>query len=187
MEATDKKCKVCCAECDGEIKVIMKVLDIGCGENKKEGSICIDLRKVDSIDIVADARFLPFKNESFDHVYCSHLIEHFSHREVKDVLIEWVRVLKGRGTIEIRCPWLRVRAFLFFLFPTWENVQNIYGGQEYEGNYHKCGFSFGLLKSLLEKCGIQNVKRIIKGYKGIPFFPDCLHVRGVKKNGDGNR
>jgi hypothetical protein len=68
-----------------------------------------------------------------------------------------------------------------FLKPSWKNVRNIYGGQDNEGNYHKCGFSFKLLKELLEECGIVKVKRVIKEYNGIPFIPDCLHVRGVKK------
>jgi len=156
------------------------MLDIGCGEGKREGAIGVDLRKTTSVDIVADARHLPFANESFEYVYSSHIIEHFSHREVKCVLAEWTRVLKKGGIFEIRCPDLRARAFLFFLNPSWQNVRNIYGGQDYAGNYHKCGFSYGLLKSLLESCGIKKVKRVIKGYKGIPFLPDCLHVRGVK-------
>jgi len=158
-----------------------RVLDIGCGESKLEGAIGIDIRRTKSVDIIADARHLPFKDEVFDHVYSSHLIEHFSHREVKDVVKEWVRVLTKGGTIEIRCPWLRVRALIFFLRPTWGNVKHIYGGQEHEGNFHKCGFSFNLLKELLEECGITKVRRVIKAYKGIPFIPDCLHVRGVKK------
>ncbi|MEM5854509.1 MAG: hypothetical protein QXG39_06020 [Candidatus Aenigmatarchaeota archaeon] len=44
----------------------------------------------------------------------------------------------------------------------------------------KCGFSYGLLRDLLKSCGIRDIKRIIKGYKGIPFIPDCLHIRGIK-------
>jgi predicted SAM-dependent methyltransferase len=155
------------------------MLDIGCGENKK-GDVGVDLRRLKSVDVVADARLLPFKDECFDHVYSSDSIEHFSHWEVKSVLSEWTRVLSKRGTFEVCCPDLRARAFLFFLNPSWQNVKNVYGGQEYSGNYHRCGFSFGLLKGLLESCGIGNVKRVIKGYKGVPFLPDCLHVKGVK-------
>ena len=98
----------------------MLILDIGCGENKLEGAIGVDIKKTKAVDVIADARYLPFKDEVFDNVYSSHLIEHFSHREVKNVLKEWVRVLKKGGTIEIRCPWLRVRALIFFLRPTWE-------------------------------------------------------------------
>lgn len=156
------------------------MLDIGCGESLKKGDIGVDFRKTGSVDIVADARMLPFTAGSFDHVYCSHLIEHFSHREVRNVLVEWVRVLRKEGVIEIRCPDLRARAFLFFLNPSWQNVKNIYGGQDYVGNQHRCGFSFGLLKHFLESCGVKNIKRIIKGYRGLPFIPDCLHVKGVK-------
>jgi len=156
-------------------------LDIGCGENKRsEIMIGLDIRKTSSTDIIADAHMLPFKDEIFDYIYSSHLIEHFSHKEVRKVLSEWVRVLKNGGIIEIRCPDLRARALLFFLNPTWQNVKNIYGEQDYKGNYHKCGFSYGLLKCLLESCGIKNVKRIIKSYRGLPFIPDCLHVKGVK-------
>jgi predicted SAM-dependent methyltransferase len=156
------------------------MLDIGCGESLKKGDIGVDFRKTSSVDIVADARMLPFKDASFDHVYSSHLIEHFSHREVRNVLVEWIRVLKKEGVIEIRCPDLRARALLFFLNPSWQNVKNIYGGQDYVGNQHRCGFSFGLLKHFLESCGIKNIKRVIKGYRGLPFIPDCLHVKGVK-------
>lgn len=155
------------------------MLDIGCGESKK-GGIGLDSRKTKSVDVIADARMLPFKDESFDRVYSSHAIEHFSHLEVRSVLAEWVRVLKRQGIIEILCPDLRARAFLFFLNPTWQNVKNVYGGQSYAGDYHRCGFSFGLLKHLLESCDIKDVKRIISGYKSVPFIPNCLHVKGIK-------
>lgn len=154
-------------------------LDIGCG-GIKEGDVGIDFRKTKFVDILADARCLPFKNEAFDVVSSSEVIEHFSHRDVRNIIVEWVRVLKRNGEIEIKCPDLRARAFLFSLNPTWKNIENIYGGQDYNGNYHKCGFSFELLKLLLESCGIKKVHRIIDGYKGIPFIPNCLHVRGIK-------
>jgi len=155
-------------------------IDVGCGNNKKAGFLGVDIRRTKVVDVLADARNLPFRDESFDYVYSDQVLEHFSHTEVGNVLLEWVRVLKKGGIIEIRCPDLRARAFLFFLNPTWQNVKNIYGEQDFTGNYHKCGFSFGLLKHLLESCGIRNVKRVIKGYKGVPFIPDCLHVRGIK-------
>lgn len=164
----------------GEHNKAVLGLDIGCGENKRSGLIGIDLTRTASVDVIADARTLPFRDSSFDYVFSSHVIEHFSCREVTRVLAEWVHVLKKGGAIEVRCPDLRARAFLFFLNPTWQNVKNIYGGQNYAGNYHKCGFSYGLLKRLLESCGIRKVKRIIKGYKGIPFIPDCLHIKGIK-------
>ena len=156
-------------------------IDIGCGEEKQPNHIGLDLRRTEAVDIIADARCLPFKTESIDVVYSSHTLEHFGHMEVKEVLCEWVRVLKQHGQIDLSCPDLRLRSLLFFLNPSWKNIVNIYGGQDYKHNFHKCGFSFGLLKSLLEESGIGEVKRVISGYKGIPFLPNNLHVRGRKK------
>jgi len=158
------------------------ILDVGCGDNKIEGAIGLDLRRTKNVDIIADAsaKYLPFKEGVFDHVYSSHIIEHFSHRLVKDIVKKWVRVLKKGGIFEIRCPWLRKTALYFFLNPTWKNIIHIYGGQDYEGNFHKCGFSFGLLKNLLEECGIHKVIRV-KSYRGRPFIPIDLHVIGIKK------
>jgi predicted SAM-dependent methyltransferase len=155
------------------------ILDIGCGQTKN-GDIGLDSRKTKFVDIIADARKLPFKSETFEHVFSSAVIEHFSHREVHNVVCEWTRVLKEGGKMEIACPDLRARALLFFLNPSWKNIEDVYGRQDYEGNYHKCGFSFEMLKSLLEKSGVHQIKRVINGYKGIPFVPDCLHVIGVK-------
>lgn len=158
------------------------ICEVGCGDKKviKE-SIGIDIRKTGEIDIVADARNLPFKENCFYHVYSSHVIEHFSHIEVKDVLREWIRVLKEGGTFELRCPDLRARALIFSINPSWENLRNIYGDQDYPENYHKCGFSYKIAKEVLEEFGIIKIKRIINGYKGIPFIPDSLHISGIKR------
>jgi predicted SAM-dependent methyltransferase len=158
------------------------VLDIGCGDNKKEGSIGCDCRMTDSTDAIADARLLPFRDEVFDYVYSSHVIEHFSHREVKDVMTEWVRVLKKDGIVEIVCPWFRVCALYFFLKPNYKHLMDIYGAQGNEMDYHKCGFTFNQLKELLEQCGIINVKLVWWGGGGkLPFIPGSLWVKGVKR------
>lgn len=159
------------------------ICEIGCGDQKvMEDSIGIDIRKTKEVDIIADARKLPFKDNCFDHVYSSHVIEHFSHREVKEVLREWVRVLKEGGVFELRCPDLQARALLFFLKPSWKNVRNVYGGQDYLGNYHKCGFSYKLLKAIAKEQEIIKIKRVIDGYRGIPFIPGDLHIKGMKKS-----
>jgi predicted SAM-dependent methyltransferase len=157
------------------------ICEIGCGENKEFfDSIAVDIRKTVKTDVIADARKLPFKDACFDQIYSSHAIEHFSHIEVESVLIEWIRVLKDDGIFELRCPDLRMRALIFFLKPSWGDIKNIYGGQDYRENYHNCGFTYGLLKEALNNSGIIRVKRILDGYKGIPFLPCDLHINGVK-------
>ena len=158
------------------------ILEIGVGNNKKmSGSLGVDVRKTLNVDVISDARHLPFKTSSIDILYSAHTIEHFSHRETESVIHEWNRVLKPEGSIEIRCPDLRIRAFLFLINPADDNIKNIYGGQEYPENFHKSGFSYGLLKKILKKCGFTQIRRIFDGYKGIPWIPSDLHVLGKKK------
>jgi predicted SAM-dependent methyltransferase len=156
-------------------------LDIGCGEEKRGDAIGLDIRRTDSTDVMADASLLPFKDGAFDNVFSSHLVEHFSHRDISKIISEWVRVLKNNGTMEIWCPDLRARALMFFLRPTLQNMRNLYGEQDYHDNVHRSGFSYGILKRELESSGVRNVRRIIDGYAGIPFLPNCLHVRGTKR------
>ena len=157
------------------------ILEIGCGENKQfKESIGLDIRPLKCVDVVSDARKLPFEDNHFDHVYSSHVIEHFSHQEVESVLKEWVRVLKIGGIFEIRCPDFRMRTLFFALRPNWDDIKNIYGEQDYDANYHKCGFSYDLMKKILNKVGIIKIRRVYDGYKGIPFLPSDLHIKGIK-------
>lgn len=163
------------------IDTTKKICEIGCGDEPIfTSSVRVDIRKTLAVSIIADACHLPFKEEIFDHVYSSHTIEHFSHNNVPYVLKEWVRIIKPGGVIEIRCPDLRARALIFFLKPTFDNIHNIYGKQDYPENYHQTGFSYRLLKSLLIENGIIDIKRVLDGYKGVPFLPCDLHIIGKK-------
>ena len=160
----------------------MYTCEIGVGDHKIiNESIGVDIRKTKNTDIIADARHLPFKDSCFDKVFSSHIIEHFSHEEIEPILREWIRILKKEGVFELRCPDLRARALLYFFNPSITNVKNIYGKQDYPENYHKCGFSYRLLKEILIKCGIKKIKRVMDGYRGIPFIPNDLHIFGIKK------
>ncbi len=158
------------------------ILEIGCGDKKDHAdSIGLDIRMTDKVDLVADARKLPFIDGCFDLVYTSHTIEHLSHREVRTIITDWIRVLRIGGTLEIRCPDLRARALLFFIRPSWDDVENIYGSQDYPENLHKSGYSYSLLRRLLREQGLTRIRRMFKGYKGVPLIPDCLHVVALKE------
>ncbi len=165
------------------MRVAKEILEIGCGSKRQfKNSISMDIRRTDVVDIVADGRMLPFQDESFDTVYSSHTLEHFSHREVRCILREWTRVLKVGGELELRCPDLKARSLIFTLSPSWRNVEDIYGSQDFPENYHKCGFSYGMLKELLEDFGIIKTRRIRDRFRRIPLIPCDLHVAGIKSN-----
>jgi predicted SAM-dependent methyltransferase len=53
-------------------------------------------------EVVADARVLPFEDNTVDELYSSHLLEHFGYEE--PLLEEWCRVLCCGGKITIVVP-----------------------------------------------------------------------------------
>lgn len=102
------------------------VLEIGCAEGnntlflKKRYGItdknmfCIELdfdrikkasKKVNAYFVNADARFLPFKKEVFDSVYCSEVIEHLPSKKDHPLLVDDIRrVLKHHAYTIITTP-----------------------------------------------------------------------------------
>jgi len=82
----------------------MKV-DLGCGENKKEGFVGIDKYAFKGVDYVIDLdkQKLPFKDNSVDFMYSFHCLEHLSNFD--EVMNEIFRVLKKGGVFEFFVPY----------------------------------------------------------------------------------
>ena len=83
----------------------MKILDIGCGVNKVEGSIGVDAVSMPGVDVVHDLSVIPwpFEVDEFSTVIANHFLEHCA--DVVLVLGEIHRITKKEdGKIRIRCP-----------------------------------------------------------------------------------
>ncbi len=86
----------------------MKILDVGCGKNKFKNQndiiIGLDKHRFEGVDVLHDLeRFpYPFKDEEFDAIFCSHILEHL--KEPFYVIKECRRILKNGGKIFIRTP-----------------------------------------------------------------------------------
>jgi ubiquinone/menaquinone biosynthesis C-methylase UbiE len=72
------------------------ILDVGCGKHKR-GTIGVDYSRNSDADIIADAPFLPFKDEVFDEVASFKVLEHSPNP--LNFLKEQTRVLKPGGKI----------------------------------------------------------------------------------------
>jgi predicted SAM-dependent methyltransferase len=105
---------------------------------------------------------LPFKDNTVDVIYCSHLICYFDRQEIMEVLFEWNRVLKKGGTLRIATPdfWKMVS-----MYPNKIKLPQILGplyGRMDMGTkkiYHKTTYDFIELKTILTMAGFNNVKR----------------------------
>jgi predicted SAM-dependent methyltransferase len=84
----------------------MKILDLGCGENKVERAIGLDNIALHGVDIIHDLLNFPYpiKNESFDIIYLRHVIEHFEIKHINQILNECHRILNLNGKLMISVP-----------------------------------------------------------------------------------
>ena len=83
----------------------MKLLNLGCGTRYHPDWINIDFVSTNKNIIVHNLlKGIPFKDNDFDVVYHSHLLEHFSKQDAIDFIKECHRVLKPGGIIRIATP-----------------------------------------------------------------------------------
>ena len=82
----------------------MLSLNVGCGKDIRQGFINLDWYYRPGVDVVCniDKNGFPFKNDSFEYIYCSHVLEHL--QDVIKTMGELHRISKNGATIVIRVP-----------------------------------------------------------------------------------
>lgn len=152
----------------------MLKLNLGCGEDIREGYENIDIRDIPGC-IKADVRNLPYNN--VDEILASDIYEHISHRESLDLLKHWYDILKPGGFLVLRAPCLDT--IVEYLLNTEdilqieEGIRMIFGGQEYKENSHFTICQSALMLDYLKRVGFVNITYgfqaqniIIQAYKG---------------------
>ena len=129
-------------------------LDIGPGRNYQPHPDKPILRLDKRIDIhpcvVADARSIPFRSNTFSTVYASHILEHFRMSEAGDVLKEWWRVVAPGGELQVFVPNLEWCAEQITHGICDEFVTNaLFGRQEYDLDVHRSGYTPHTLAMLI--------------------------------------
>jgi SAM-dependent methyltransferase len=83
---------------------ILKILDLGCGQNKYPGSIGVDWISNPGVDVLCDlnALALPFPEGIFDAVRLIHVVEHL--QSIPSIMEEVYRVSKAGAEVIIVTP-----------------------------------------------------------------------------------
>ena len=183
-------------------------LEIGCGNSRLRGFETLDIVGGLNVDYVYDAaKPLPFKDNTFDVIYASHVLEHIPWYKTEEVLTEWIRILKPGGQLEVWVPdGLKICQTL--LKAELEGINEIekdgwykfnpckdscvwaagriftYGdgtGNPNHPNWHRAIFTPRYLKELFGRVGLKNVKIMdsseVRGYNHGWIN---LGVKGVK-------
>lgn len=154
-------------------------LQVGGGANPFPGWLNTDLTPAANTIFLDATEVFPFENESFDYVFCEHMIEHISYGQALGMLKECFRVLRPGGKIRVSTPNLQVYLNLFstkkdktqqqyleWMSKNWLLKQNV---QEKEGSFvlnlvmHGWGHLFiydeATLKLSLEKVGFTHTQQ----------------------------
>jgi len=123
-----------------------KILDIGCGKNKINGAIGLDIAENTHADIILDLNKYPYaiEDNKFDKVYAKHIIEHVD--DPIRFMHEVYRITKPGGMCFIETPH-------FSCYVAYSEPQ------------HKRYFSYFMMDEILKKVPFKIENREITFYK----------------------
>ena len=132
-------------------------LDIGSGGKSDLGPDWLGVDAyVATADVQAQMWELPFAAGSIAAIFSSHALEHVPIGQIQPTLQEWHRVLKPGGALTLRVPDLAWCMNQWLLRPTMGfEMMRIFGNQGHDGEFHKCGFTSGLLHDTLTSAGFE--------------------------------
>jgi len=93
-------------------------INVGCGKKLKISTketkwYNLDTHKRNGADIIYHLpTLLPFKNNSLDIVYSSHVLEDFTADVQRKIMLDFLRVLKPGGTLHLKMPHVSNKCFV---------------------------------------------------------------------------
>lgn len=82
-------------------------LNVGCGAKLLVDYINIDLYSTHPKVVRMDVSKLGFPDDSCDEVLAEDILEHFPRLKWKEVVAEWIRVIKPNGLLVLQFPDMR--------------------------------------------------------------------------------
>jgi len=166
------------AELSGHLKV-----NLGCGHIPLADHLNVDVRELPGVDIVAEVGNLPFDSGTVARIHAAHLLEHFTSDELALRLLPyWLDLLAPGGQFVAVVP--DTEAMLAEHSAGSRSFEDlamvVFGGQEYEGDFHFAMFSRDSLTAALRAAGYDDVAITASGRRnGL-----CLEMEVVARRPD---
>jgi predicted SAM-dependent methyltransferase len=162
----------------------MTKLHLGCGTKNLHGYTNIDIRYLPGVDEVNNIRHLRnYSVNSVSEIYACHVLEHFSRYDYLEVLRRWYDLLEDGGVLRLAVPNF---AAIVEVYQKQNNLKALigllYGGQDYEENYHYVTFDEPSLSQDLLNLGFNHVELWDSSRNLIDDFSNA-YIPHMDKNG----
>jgi hypothetical protein len=155
-------------------------LNLGCGDTVLDRYHGLDGKLGDSLYPLISKDLGEIGDETCREIRASHVLEHYSHKVVADVLRHWVSKLEPGGLLRIAVPDFEKIA-TDYLAGREMNVQGyVFGGHYDERDYHMCGFDRELLRELLIDVGLERLHEWQSEIKDCAALEVSLNIGGYK-------
>lgn len=126
----------------------MKILDLGCGNNKFLDSVGVDISSDSKADVICNLNSypFPFKDSSFDSVVSKQVFEHLE--DVEKLMLEIYRITKDKAKVNVHVP--HFSCFYSYADPS-----------------HKRTFSIFAFDKISQRCGFRIVSKRITFHRNI--------------------
>lgn len=149
-------------------------LDLGAGPIPRPGFIPMGR------DYGSEIFPLPYADGSVDEIVASHVLEHFPHRQVGEVLKDWVRALKKGGKIRIAVPDFKTIAEDYLTGKAQPHELYVMGGQTDRNDYHQAMFDRDKLRHLLAGQGLVLIRPWVSEIEDCAAYPISLNLEAYK-------
>ena len=164
-------------------------LNLGCGKCIIPGYVNADIIPRPGVNVVCDARHLPFPNSSIELIYASAILEHLGRHEWRFVLKNWALKLRRGGILRVSTPDFRAVCEWYLETGSLDGLLGLtVGGQRDEYDRHGMVFDYESLEGALFGAGFDAVRRYDwrdteLGALGIDDFSQAYLPHMDKENG----
>jgi predicted SAM-dependent methyltransferase len=138
----------------------MNKLHLGCGKVYLHGWTNVDIFSTVAADMYCDITRLPYRSESFDIIYASHVLEHVHRHMVLATLQHWRDMLAPGGVLRLAVPNFSACCDYYKETGKLNDIMGLlYGGQNYSKNSHTVIFDEDSLRILLTKAGFSKTRK----------------------------
>ena len=136
-----------------------RILDMGCGRNKRPGAIGMDRVKLPEVDLVHNLNQIPYpiKDNFFDEVYATHVIEHMD--SVLAVMEEIHRICRPHARVTLITP--HYTDSISWQDPTHQWHLNSYSFSYFEPSYHTNHYTQARFKIIRKEVEMASIWKVL--------------------------